>query len=208
MSDTFTIPRPPAETELESLIRELFELRQERMVIDEKIKRLLGNLPDHLDLRPTWGPCTRCAHVWKGHYPNMPPRGCPRCGSTGWRLPPLTKKARRPEDPPKPRWGKNRKTGLPTNPENVVSRKSHRLKLEREANARMLAASASSIRIVRESVGGLTPPPKLSEVLRATRVPDSVRFADHSGNIFDESYEAIETDGTILPDDEELSCES
>src|SRR5256885_2714415 len=112
-SFVISIPPPEDENDQAAIVHKIRLLQQERAHLDEQIKLLRGSVPrgTHIEVadhRPTWGPCTRCAHVWRGHWPNQPPRGCPRCGSSGWRVPPTRADARHPDDPPNPNWGKNR----------------------------------------------------------------------------------------------------
>lgn len=223
-----------SEAELDALARELYDLRAQRGMLDEKINRLLGKLhPDQE--RPQWGPCTRCGHEWRGLWPHRPPRGCPRCGSTGWRVAPMSPNSRRPGDPPNPKWHKNRRTGLPSDPDNVLGRKT------RHARSNVVEKMT-----FQPAPTGLTPPPKLEEVMppasaRPTLVPPpQVRFAEReapqpersltnfanveapAGNIFEEPadgvpikinedgsveelIEAVEGDGTLAFDEEELN---
>ena len=71
---------------VEDELTELYRLRREKGQIERRIQEILGRQLVGVDDRPTWGPCTRCGHVWRGHWPNRPPRGCARCGSTGWNV--------------------------------------------------------------------------------------------------------------------------
>jgi predicted nucleic acid-binding Zn-ribbon protein len=194
-SDSYVITVPPPETETEALVKELYQLRLERIHIEEKINRLLGSLPDgmsNVTLRPLWGPCTRCGHTWRGHWRNLPPRGCPRCGSSGWRVESTRPDARHPGDPPNPRWQKNRITGKPTDPENVFGRKTgaatraakriHENKRRQrreeaarkhneERDLRRAAVAANTAANIAASASArfskLTPPPRLDDVAAA-----------------------------------------
>ena len=149
--------------DLTSIVRELRDLRERYAEMYGRIMFLRKLVPKGTNVRPMRGPCTRCGHTWRGRYVNILPRGCPRCGSTGWQLLPIYKNARRPGDPPNPKWQKNRKTGLPNDPENVLGRKTY------VRPARKVKVTSSSQEFV-----SLTPPP-----MRITLVPPPrVRFAE------------------------------
>lgn len=160
-------------------VEELLALRKQRRELQERIEYLTSQVALPYDDRPTWGPCTRCGHTWKGHWANHPPRGCARCGSTGWAIPPQNPNARVPSDPPNPRWNKNRKTGKPTDPENVLGRKTRK----QRAAAKMIMEPAihlpdRELMNVRPLASPLTPPPKLAEVAPALVPKPEVRFAE------------------------------
>lgn len=59
--------------------------------------------------RPTWGPCTRCGHVWLGYPAKHPPLHCSRCCSRYWQEEPRHQsRARTPADAPHPNWKRRR----------------------------------------------------------------------------------------------------
>lgn len=115
---TETIFNPTTREEIEALVTRLFNLRQQRAAIDTEISQILLQIPLQSEAdkfrshdRPTWGPCTRCGYIWRGNWANHPPRGCARCGSTGWQVEPTASNTRHPDDPPNPRWEEKRKKG-------------------------------------------------------------------------------------------------
>jgi hypothetical protein len=259
---TVAVPRDPSliRDEFVSAVRRLGELHSQDLKIDQEMRELIAQLellsptpPAGPKNRPFWGPCTRCAHHWRGHDPNHPPRGCPRCGSTGWRIPPTTGNARRPTDPPNPRWGKNRITGEPTRPhgqgKHRRDRKQQAPVIETEAPATgIINPSARGVTTRRERARSLTPPPRPEEVSSALASPPAstpaprislvpppnVRFAEPSPELapdvgvptaeeeinrisnaevakmfnelrepLTELQEAVESDGGILPEEED-----
>jgi predicted nucleic acid-binding Zn-ribbon protein len=182
---TTSTPHPTETSDaLLERIREISILTEQRDDLNERLRMLRATLPSNVDTRPQYGPCTRCGHVWRGHSIIRIPRGCPRCGSTGWRIPPIAKNARRPTDPPNPRWGKNRRTGLPADPENVLGRKTRKLQLAAGSDAPTPAKRSR----------GLTPPPKLEDVKMTLVPPPRIRFAEPSGT------SSVAEPGTSIPE--------
>lgn len=151
-----------ADDDPEPLFKRLYDLRRQRQAIDTEIKQLLNDIRGGKgDGRPVWN-CKRCGHEWLGLWANRPPRGCPRCGSTGWMEEPLNARARRPSDPPNPRWKVKAKHRTPDTPAPVV-----------QAPAPTPVPPASTA----TKVDGLTPPPKLGSLVPS----QSVRFAEDGG---------------------------
>lgn len=82
-------PRPPNSDEI-AIAKEIMRLQQQ--LAD------LRNAP-----RPMWH-CKRCGQDWRGQSAANPPLRCARCASAYWMKEPLHPNARRPTDPPNPRW--------------------------------------------------------------------------------------------------------
>jgi hypothetical protein len=169
----------------DDLLAQLARLRDQRGLVDEQIREVLNRMPDGVELRPVWGPCTRCAHTWRGFISFSPPRNCPNCGSAGWRIPPIRSTARRPSDPPNPRWKRNRRTGLPRDPENVLGRKDRMRQAIQNTVESILPAWQHAQRHAERQglpkIVELAPPPKMAEVapslLASSLVPPpDVRF--------------------------------
>jgi predicted nucleic acid-binding Zn-ribbon protein len=151
MNEAANIQQAQTVSEMQAIVDELSSLRRQRKQIDERIRAILGRVASDTDERPIWGPCTRCGHTWKGHWAGRPPRGCPRCGSTGWDRAPQTSRHRSPDDPPNPKWGKYKKRRQP------------------ELETRPPVATLRR----------LTPPPRPEDSMRRGMVPPpSVRFAE------------------------------
>src|SRR5205823_263419 len=137
----------------------MLDIRKERAEIEDEMERMLGlcrSVPPG-EPRPLWR-CRRCGHEWLGYWPKRPPCGCPRCHSIHWRDDPLLSTARRPSDPPNPKWYQPRQT------------REKRLRLTRES-PRVPPRDVPTI-------PGLEPPPKLRDVMKLV-APEAVRFADN-----------------------------
>lgn len=201
----------------------LLSLRQQRRDIDAEITRICERV-DIIDdnPRPSWGPCTRCGHIWKGRQAGSPPRACAQCGSTGWREAPRRNGGRTPDDPPNPKWKTNRRTGNPTDPANRaipgVLPKWMRDRIE-ERRAEDLAAvthAKTSRNGASSSSSSLKPPPRLVDIAPSLVPEARVRFAE-SAFLRPPSLESttpaadddemmmiemVETDGTVTGGDE------
>jgi hypothetical protein len=159
--------------ESESLLRRVLHLRGERDRIDQEVATILATLRgDPSDPRPEWGPCTRCAHVWRGKFLAQPPRCCPQCGSSGWNRPPLNRNARHPTDPPNPNWArrqeiKNRRTG----------RKPGRPRTRLRPGETTLPSPFVAPPPKMDDLVSVAPPPKLQEMPVRMVPSESVRFA-------------------------------
>lgn len=207
--------------DIESAATELSALRNQRATIDARIKSILSLFPEGTDLRPEWH-CERCEHTWRGQDPLRPPRGCPNCGSTGWRFASSRPNARRPGDPPNPKWRKNRRTGKP------------RVPLTRVSQRERIASLMPPWRRKREQVEApptlgtsLSPPPRLADVAPSLVAPPRMRFNEEilpgahlsdvrnwpkddefikdvvrEGQLEVYQLEAIDTDGSILEEAE------
>jgi hypothetical protein len=88
----------------------LLELRRQRRAIDAEIALLVGAAG--ATSLPTWGPCTRCGHVWQGRTQN-PPRHCAGCASAYWDKEPRRAAARVPGEKRKKRSRGKRRVGIP-----------------------------------------------------------------------------------------------
>jgi hypothetical protein len=172
-----TTPRADPPTE-DALRIELLSLREQHSALLELINsksralRLLTHRgSDTMPERPVWGPCTRCEYTWSGNWPFTPPRACPRCGSSGWRVPPSRANSRRPSDPPNPRWSMGR--AEKTSP--IVSSAP---KLKTGENIAPFIPPATNYG--NSNPGALIPPPPAPRV--PSLVPSqNVRFADNAG---------------------------
>lgn len=71
-------------------LERLLELRRERRRIDAEIAALVT--PLDATTMPTWGPCTRCGHVWRGKSAEKPGH-CAGCSSAYWDREPVRKRA-------------------------------------------------------------------------------------------------------------------
>ena len=102
MSDT-----PTATMTLDGLdIDKLLALRRERRRIDAEIAALLD--PAGATTLPTWGPCTRCGHVWQGRSQRRPGH-CAGCASAYWDKEPVRSTAGKPGTPRRKRSRRSRK---------------------------------------------------------------------------------------------------
>lgn len=177
LEETTTLPPPPAPPptplsveEEAALIRELGELRLNHAENTARIRdisrQLGGRIPATNARRPLWGPCTRCAYTWRGRFPFLIPRNCPRCGSAGWNTPisDTKKHVRRPGDPPNKRWA-NLNEYKRAHGQAVQGRGHPKL-------ARRRVARVESFAGVEEM--RLPPPPKPPSLVPS----QSVRFAD------------------------------
>ena len=168
-----TTPRADPPTE-DALRIELLALREQHSALLELINsksralRLLTHRgSDTMPERPVWGPCTRCEYTWSGNWPFTPPRACPRCGSSGWRVPPSRANSRRPSDPPNPRWSLGRE-------------KAASASLAKPVKAAPAPFIPPSTNYGNSNPGALTPPPPAPRV--PSLVPSAnVRFADNAG---------------------------
>jgi hypothetical protein len=73
-------------------------------------RSVLGDLvvaSNVIDPRPI-NECKRCSYLWRQQEVDVRSRFCPRCGSASWDIAPTRSNARRPEDPPNPRWKKRK----------------------------------------------------------------------------------------------------
>jgi hypothetical protein len=212
-TESISLPPKPALSvaEEDALQQELSSLRQQHSTITTRIREIVSHLGGRPfksgATRPLWGPCTRCNYTWLGNWPHTIPRGCPRCGSTGWRVPPGDRKnARKPGDPPGRRWKGRRMQDTP--PKRKFPARRQRI------------ASFAGVEEMR-----LTPPPKPPVIEKPSLVPaQSVRFADPhlqeplqpersvsrpadniNINIREEEklIELVEGDGFIQPDGDE-----
>jgi hypothetical protein len=184
----------------DDLLAQLARLRDQRGLVDEQIREVLKRMPDGVELRPMWGPCTRCEHTWRGFISFSPPRNCPNCGSVGWRVQPVRSTARRPSDPPNPNWKRNRKTGLPRDPENVLGRKDRMRRQVQDAADSLvpgwLRAQRHAERQGLPKIVELAPPPKMAEVAPSllasslVATPD-VRFAEPSAAAIPNIYSSV-----------------
>ena len=77
-------------------IDKLLALRRERRRIDAEIAALLD--PAGATTLPTWGPCTRCGHVWQGRSQRRPGH-CAGCASAYWDREPRRSTAGKPGTP-------------------------------------------------------------------------------------------------------------
>jgi hypothetical protein len=57
--------------------------------------------------------CKRCSYIWRQAEVQGAPIWCPRCGSAAWDRVPRTVRARRPSDPPNPRWKQRKRQSPP-----------------------------------------------------------------------------------------------
>ena len=178
-STTETLPPPPPGStmaQVEEDIQRLVILRRQRHDIDTEISILLARLQSDKSDRPTWGPCTRCGHTWKGLTVGRPPTACPRCGSAGWNRLPMHSNARRPEDPPNPNWAtsaerRRKRLGIPKRP--VGRPRLHARPPQTEAASTLIAPPPRL-----EDVVTMAPPPRLEVPTTTRMVPsESVRFA-------------------------------
>lgn len=128
----------------------LLLLRNELTFEIQRLRAILG-LP--LADRPRWE-CKRCGYSWMGFSADRAPKGCPRCHSPSWNEPPMSSRARRPEDPPHPNWGDKGREG-PFVPRKV------RAKVDVPAGSLVLVPVAEVVR--GSSNVGLPPPPPISE---------------------------------------------
>jgi predicted nucleic acid-binding Zn-ribbon protein len=152
---------------------------------------VLLQIPEGIETRTQWGPCTRCGHEWIGlRNTFLPPRGCPRCGSQGWRTPPTRPNSRFPEDDPNPNWEKRRRdVKRERRIEKRRTMKNERARIAAlEPAVTMTTPSPSMLtsppppspvaKRAMEQLLGVAPPPRLSEIAPALVAPASVRFAE------------------------------
>ena len=91
-------------------LERLLELRRERRRIDAEIAALVT--PLDATTTPTWGPCTRCGHVWRGKSADKPGH-CAGCSSAYWDRERSRKRAEGRMVRKKRSRGRRTRTGLP-----------------------------------------------------------------------------------------------
>jgi hypothetical protein len=91
-------------------IEKVKELRRNRAALDREIAELLADTPYDPVLANRLI-CLRCGYgdVYNGHpeWISMSwrePKNCTRCHSPSWNIAPVTRRSRRPIDPPNPKW--------------------------------------------------------------------------------------------------------
>jgi len=97
-------------------LERLLELRRERRRIDAEIAALVT--PLDATTTPTWGPCTRCGHVWRGKSADKPGH-CAGCSSAYWDRERSRKRAGDGGAVRKKR-SRRRRTGLPRSLSSIV----------------------------------------------------------------------------------------
>ena len=157
MSDT-----PTATTTLDGLdIDKLLALRRERRRIDAEIAALLD--PAGATTLPTWGPCTRCGHVWQGRSQRRPGH-CAGCASAYWDKEPVRSTAGKPGTPRAKRSRRRkRRVGLPPLEDGFdIVRLKKFAELPPLPNVETMTPLASDEDFIAAIRGALPPPPAMT----------------------------------------------
>lgn len=91
------------------LFRLYHSLRIKRNELETWMRQILERIRKECGDSYPYYHCRRCGHDWRGRLVGKRARACPRCHSASWDEEPVLATARRPADPPNPKWYSRKK---------------------------------------------------------------------------------------------------